>query len=246
MSDKVQEGLFDTASNFVKKYIGSGSSSSTPTPTAAPTAPATAPVAASTKPAIDPNTPVPLFTGKDPLQQRLVNSIKSRIKQFGLGPNETNLITAEFEKQILELLKDLAAQMKANGLTQKQIQEAMVGPQMPTGMGGRVQPKQGEIDVRRAVFGKFERAMKSLDSMKGVGGKFRAKVDMNTRKQFIEDMVNKNIIPFLTQHLTSRGFNVVDKRANKTVPSKVEPDKAKNVTLSESVINRWKVLAEIK
>lgn len=245
MSDKLEEGLFDRASDFVKKYIGRGSSAPAPaTPSASTAAPVVPTVAGAS--AIDPKSPVPLFTGKDPLQQRLVNSIRSRIKQFGLGPNETKLITVEFEKQILELLKDLAAQMKANGLTQKQIQEAMIGPQMPTGMGGRVQTKQGEIDVRRAVFGKFERAMKTLDSMKGVGGKFRAKVDMNTRKQFIEDMVNKNIIPFLTQHLTSRGFNVVDKRANKTVPSKVEPDKAKNVTLSESVVNRWKVLAEIK
>jgi hypothetical protein len=231
MDNELEEGLgdtFDRVKNWIKSYAGAGAK-----PTVA---------GAST---VDQNAPVPMFTGKDPLQQRLMNSLKTRIVQFGLGKNETNIILAEFEKQILELLKDLAAQMKANGLTQKQIQEAMIGPQMPTGMGGRVQAKPGQIDVRRAVFGKFERAMKNLDNMKGVGGKFRAKVDMNTRKKFIEDVVQNNIIPFLTQHLTSKGFNVVDKKNNKTVPSKVEPDKAKTVTLSESTVNRWKEIAGI-
>lgn len=94
--------------------------------------------------------------------------------------------------------------------------------------GGRVQPKQGLIDARRATYGKMMMALKAA----GI-------TDEAQQKQYAEQIITNIIIPFLTVHLNARGINVTDLRSKKSSLSKNSikdaTGKPKVVTISEDL-----------
>ena len=92
--------------------------------------------------------------------------------------------------------------------------------------GGRVQPKAGIVDVRRATYGKIMLALQAA----GID-------DVNTQKQVAELLITNVIIPYLTVNLVARGISVTDLRSKKSAeaPNPVN-GKRKVVTISENLI----------
>lgn len=247
-----QAGL-DKMRQFRNKFLGKDKQE--------PAAPQQEPAAPQQQPAAAvPTGAVPIFGGKDSLQQRMSNSIKSRLMQVvssgktGLQKADVPNIMNVFSTQIQQILKDLSGQMKLNGLTGKQIQEMLqvkeqAAPQqqsantpqkqpvnqtaattaaknLKTGQGGRVAGQRGQIDVRRAVFGKLTQAFNDSG--------LNAAMQPQDFNKLSNDIIEKLIIPFLTQHLSSRGFNVTDKKAGRSAPAKNVQGTPKSVTLKEA------------
>jgi hypothetical protein len=92
--------------------------------------------------------------------------------------------------------------------------------------GGRVQPKAGLVDVRRATYGKMMLALQTA----GI-------TDQQKQKEYAEQIITNIIIPFLTVHLNARGLNVTDLRSKKSSLSqnsiKDQSGNPRVITLSE-------------
>ena len=75
--------------------------------------------------------------------------------------------------------------------------------------GGRVQPKAGVIDARRATYGKLMLALKTA----GV-------TEEPKQKQYAEELLTNIIIPYLAANLNARGINITDSRSKQPSVSK--------------------------
>lgn len=75
--------------------------------------------------------------------------------------------------------------------------------------GGRVQPKAGVIDARRATYGKLMLALKTA----GV-------TEEPKQKQYAEELLTNIIIPYLAANLNARGINITDARSKQPSVSK--------------------------
>ena len=166
---------------------------------------------------------------------RLIDAFKNYDK---LTPD-----SKKFVDQIQFIMKDLAGQLKVNGI---RIQEAATpilnrtvnptkrGEKFRTSASGptsrasgeagggleMVAPVVGSVDVRRAIYRKILRALKVLVDATSTPTSPVFRGDIDKVAIGIADGAAKVAIKFLTTNLSQRGVNVTDKRSKVRIPAK--------------------------